>query len=525
LWLYLKRILTKRLDLLIIIILSLMVLLTRIPFMSHFLYEYDSVSYALAFQHFNISLYQPQAPGYIFFVALGKIVNLFFNNPNSSMIFISIVFSILTVILVYFLAKQMFSREIGVVACIFLIFNYVFWLYGETATIYMCESLFATLIAYTSYQLLRGDNRFLYISSIVLGLSGGFRQDLIVFMFPLWLFCLVYQDFDYKKIFKAFMVLIASAMLWFIPTILLSGGLMKYLLINNSQLVGSIQNTSLFLGANLSSQLAMDSELLSWTILGIGILSIFILLIFTCFNLKRVFSLSNLKNNKTIFLILWIIPAFLFYLLLYIGILGYTLVYLPVFALLVGYIIINLSLDLNKKFKKIPKHYFSVLLVLLCVLLGVTQFISTSVGTTDYGNIQLEDINLQYLNQSLMEFNPGNTVVLIETLSDWRKCMYYYPGYETYFFEYYNSSLGATLLSDHYKDHEINTYVGQSMEIHLNSSTNIVWIGDSNSDFFRQLQSKIEVKTITLPDGNVVYYSNLNNNTNFTIDNVTFIKD
>jgi len=148
------------------------------------------------------------------------------------------------------------------------------------------------------------------------------------------------------------------------------------------------------------------------------------------------------------------------------------------------------------------------------VKVNYTTVDSSAFAATDYTAVS-----------GTLVFNPGNTVVLIETLSDWRKCMYYYPGYETYFFEYYNSSLGATLLSDHYKDHEINTYVGQSMEIHLNSSTNIVWIGDSNSDFFRQLQSKIEIKTIILPDGFVVYYSDLKNITNFTVDNITFIKD
>ena len=123
----------------------------------------------------------------------------------------------------------MFSQEIAVVTSILLIFNPIFWFYGEIAIIYMSEALFASLIAYTSYKFLKGDDRFLYISAIVLGLSGGFRQDLIVFMFPLWLFSIYYQNFDYKKIFKAFMLLIASTMLWFIPTIMLTGGLWKYL--------------------------------------------------------------------------------------------------------------------------------------------------------------------------------------------------------------------------------------------------------------------------------------------------------
>ena len=498
-----KKFLDKKFDVIILFVLFLAVLLTRIPFMSHSLYTLDSFNYALAFQNFNIYLSQPQPPGYIFFVALGKIINIFFNNPNTSMIFISILFSILTVFLVYFLAKQMFSREIAVVASVLLIFNPIFWFYGEIAMIYTSEALFATLIAYFSYQVLRGDNRIIYISAIILGLSGGFRQDLIIFMFPLWLFCLIYQDFDFKKVLEAFIVLIASVMLWFIPTILLSGGLMKYLLVTNSQLGGSMQSTSLFFGANLISQLTMDSNLLLWTISGIGIFSIFILLIFICFNLKRVFNSSILKNSKTIFLILWIIPAFLFYLLLFIQLPGYTMVYLPVFALVVGYVIINLSMDLNKKFKKIPNRYFSVLAVLLCVLFGATQFISTPAGQTDYGEIKAADIHTQYLNQSLMEFNPENTVVLFGSLTDWRNCMYYYPSYETYLI-LYNSK----------------------RTVHLNSSdNNIIWMINPDNQFFHELKSKIEVKTMLLPNGYVLYYSPIENNTNFTIDNLTFIKD
>jgi len=528
LWFNLKRVLTERLDIIILLIFFLTVFLTRIPFTSKFLYQLDSVNYALAFQHFNINLSQPQAPGYIFFVALGKFINIFFNNPNTSMIFISIVFSILTVFLVYLLVKQMFSREIAVVASILLIFNPIFWFYGEIAMIYMSEALFATLIAYTSYKLLKGDDKFLYLSSIALGLSGGFRQDLIVFMFPLWLFSIYYQNFDYKKIFKAFMLLIASTLLWFIPTIMLTGGLWKYLQLDHSQLVvGAIRLNSIFFGATMINQLTMDNELLSWTILGIGFFSIIILLFFTFFNLKRVFILSNFKNSKIIFLILWIIPAFLFYLLFYIAIPGYTLVYLPVFAIMMGYVIVNLSWDINRKFKNISARNFSLLIIILCVLFGVTQFISPSISGVDYGNIQFEDSNSQYINQSLTEFNPGNTIAFLTYMFDWRKSTYYEPNYETYSYSNVNNTPGTTLqIINHYKDHEMNLIEGQNFEIHLNSSTdNILWLDYDNSEFYKQLQSKIEIKTIILPDGFVVYYSDLKNITNFTVDNITFIKD
>jgi hypothetical protein len=503
-----------------------MVVFSRIPFMSHFLYEWDSVNYALAFQNFNIYLSQPQPPGYIFFVTLGKIINFLLNDPNTSMIFLSITLSVLTVFLIYFLVKQMFSREIAVVASILLIFNPIFWFYGETATIYMSEAFFATLIAYTSFKLLMGDNRFIYISSIALGLSGGFREDILVFMFPLWFFCLCYHDFDYKKIFKSFIVLIASAMLWFIPTILLSGGYWKYSQITQATLVSSFKLSSIFFGSNITSQLIMDNMLLSWTILGMGIISMFFLLLFIIFNLKKVLNLSNLQNRKLIFLILWIIPAFLFYLLLFIAKSGYTLVYLPVFAVVIGYVIIDISLNLNKKFLKIPKNYFIILLISLYLLGSVTQFIlSTDSNQENYSNIKLQDNENLYVNESLEAFNPENTLVMFQGGTDWRKSMYYYPNYQTYLFYQYNSS-GTTLLHlNHYKNNEIGSYDGMDYIIHINSSTdNVVWIVDENSEFFKQLQSKIGVKTMLLPDGYLLYYSKVKNNTNFTIDNVTFIK-
>ena len=324
------------------------------------------------------------------------------------------------------------------------------------------------------------------------------------------------------------MLLIASTLLWFIPTILLTGGLWKYLQLDHSQIVvGAIQTNSIFFGATLMNQLTMDNELLTSTILGIGVFSIIILLFFTIFNLKRVLTLSNFKNNKIIFLILWIIPAFLFYLLFYIAIPGYTLVYLPVFTILMGYVIINFSWDFNGKFKKISAHNFSLFVIILCVLLGVIQFISPATSGLDYGNIQFEDSNSQYINQSLMEFDPGNTIVFLNYMTDWRKSTYYDPTYETYSYTLVNNTPGTTSqVMNHYKDHEMSLIEGQKLEIHLNSSTNnIVWLDYDNSQFYKQLQSEIEIKTLISPDGFVVYYSDLKNITNFTVDNITFIKD
>ncbi|MCE7699054.1 MAG: glycosyltransferase family 39 protein [Methanobacterium paludis] len=177
-------------NLLIAIFLTILTVVTRVPFVSKYLFEWDSVNFALSFNKYDIAMQQPQSPGYILYVYLGKVVNSIFHDPNTTMVFISIVFSILTVLLVYFLAKQILSQKIAIISALLLIFSPIFWFYGEITTIYPVESFLAVLIVYTSYQILRGKTRFIYISALTLGIAGGFRQELIIFMLPLWLYCL-----------------------------------------------------------------------------------------------------------------------------------------------------------------------------------------------------------------------------------------------------------------------------------------------------------------------------------------------
>ena len=161
----------KRFNIVILAILSILMLVTRLPFTSKYLFEWDSVDFALGFENYDIIHHQPQPPGYILYVGLGRIVNWIFHDANTTMVFLSIVFSIFTVVLVYFLAKQMFSEKIALVASLLLDFNPIFWFYGEVATIYPCEAFLAALIAYLSYNMLKGNDKYLYPAVIALGLA------------------------------------------------------------------------------------------------------------------------------------------------------------------------------------------------------------------------------------------------------------------------------------------------------------------------------------------------------------------
>jgi hypothetical protein len=509
-------------DLIILITLSLLILITRIPFMAKYLFDWDSVGFALSFSNFDISLSQPQSPGYIFFVALGKMVNVFFYDPNFTMIVINIVFSVLTVIVIYFLAKDMFSRTFALIASLLLIFNPIFWFYGEIAAIYMSHALFASLIAYTSYKVLKGDNRFLYISAIVLGLAGGFRQDMLVFMFPLWFFCIIYQCRDLKKLVKIFAVLIISALTWLIPTLWMVGGLENYLLLSNKLFTFHFSSSSVFYGANITQHFIMDAKILFWSVIGLGITGTLILMIYILYKLPLI-KLSQLKDLKFIFILLWIIPTLLFYLLIYFAKPGYLLIYLPTFALIMSYVVLNFASDLNRKFTRIPKNYLVIILFLIVLSAGVMQFVSPSESGIYYVRIQSEDANFENIYDSVGKFGPNDTVIFVDNEINWRKTLYYFPEYEIYSYQM-NLSSGDPLKEVlYYKNGNIEIAKTETYKIKLNSSTTkILWIVDSDSELFRNIQSKIEIKTIILPDGQKVYYSDVINNTNFEIHNLVF---
>jgi hypothetical protein len=71
-------------------------------------------------------------------------------------------------------------------------------------------------------------------------------------MFPLWIFGLVYNCRDIKKLLKALIVVVASAATWFIPTIILAWGLENYLSISKWLFTIHFSDISVFYGASIA---------------------------------------------------------------------------------------------------------------------------------------------------------------------------------------------------------------------------------------------------------------------------------
>lgn len=555
----------KKLDILIPFILTILIFITRIPFMSKFLYEWDSVNYALGFETYNIIQEQPHTPGYILYVALGKIVNYIFNDPNTTMIALAIVFTILTGILIYFMAKELFSRKLGIVTGILFVFNPLIWFYGDIASIYIFEAFFSILIGYTSYKLFKGDEKFIYISAIALGLAGGFRVDLIEFLLPLWIFCIWYARPPYKKILKGLILLVLAVLVWLIPTIISVRSFEMYLTLWKG-ISAAANNTFILFGASIKQQCLNFGVGIIWSLLGltiIGILAVLSFLIHNRHEFKSKF-IFYLKKPMTIFFLLWATPALIFYTVVYVVKPGYLLTCIPPLMIILAWVINRVSNIISIKFTKISAKKALTLILTAYVLLNAIYFVypfelhnseiwETSIEdmnnsqkvlfVLDVGlfqntaKINANDENTQLHIQNILNLsnsNPSNTIIVIRDITredegfNWRKAMYYFTDYDVYYlFDDENSRNTDSVVSWHGKNKYYTKSEGDTLNITMNDSTiKIVWIMDNKSSFYSEVNETFGINTINLFNGLNIYYSEVGEQTSdVMISNFLFKKE
>src|SRR5689334_19646454 len=180
-----------RLDYLIAAALSLVTVLSRLPYRARMLYNWDAVQFALALNEYDVVKHQPHPPGYILYVALGRLVHGLTGDAAGAYVLLAVVFSGAGTFVVYLLARAMYDRPTALVAAALLAVSPLFWFYGTVGLTYAGEALFASLVAYFGFRALNGSRSDAYFAAWYLGIAGGMRQSLLVLLFPLWLGCVV----------------------------------------------------------------------------------------------------------------------------------------------------------------------------------------------------------------------------------------------------------------------------------------------------------------------------------------------
>lgn len=323
----------KQCDTLLLVGFLLGGILTRVPFRSRMLYHWDSVNFALGIERFDIQMHQPHPPGYFLYVMLGRAVDAVIQDPNASLVWLSVIFSGLTAGGLFLLGKAMFSRWEGVIAALALLSSPLFWFHGEVALMYVLEAFFTTIIALMSTQLLAGRRQYLYPSALILGIAGGIRQSTLLFMFPLWLFSI--RKLSLKRVALAVLLLALVVGAWLVPMVVLTGGVDRYL--------GLSRGTDVVGESSL-----LDPRQVVFNAARIGAYGFYGLLLggiplaYSVLRGLRALPASA-RDRRAQVIAVWVIPSLLFLIFVHIRQAGHIFVFLPALFLLVGVGMVRIS--------------------------------------------------------------------------------------------------------------------------------------------------------------------------------------
>ena len=335
------------------------------------------MQFALALHEYDVLKHQPHPPGYILYVVLGRLVNVWLHDPTASYVVLAVAFSGLTTFVVYYLARAVYDRTTALAAAALLAVSPLFWFYGSVGLTYAGEALFASTVAYFGFRALNGSRSDAYLAAWYLGIAGGMRQSLLVLLFPLWLGCVVVGVRRMRVVLIGLAILTASALTWFLPMIWLTGGLERYIAAS-VELADSVVKPTSIVGGPFEVTLRMSRYLLESVLVALGPLAAAGLL--AIWYVRR-----RGWTFREWFLLGWTIPPVLVYTLVHFGQAGYVLTFLPALVIFLARVLVS---ALGHAADSLPYPRARVALtaavVMLVVLVNGSFFVSARPTPRDF---------------------------------------------------------------------------------------------------------------------------------------------
>ncbi|MHB1162308.1 MAG: hypothetical protein ACYC3V_18545 [Chloroflexota bacterium] len=406
---------------------------SRIPFTSQMLYAWDPANFALALQYYNVAFHQPHPPGYPLYVGIAKLVDLWVQNPNASLVYVGIAASAGAVAALFLLASRMYDPWVGLASAAILGASVGFWGYGEVAYPYTALAFFGTLVAWLCYLMWQGHRSLAILSGLLLGIAAGVRQDTLFFLGPIWLLSVWRTGF--LRLLLSSLVLCLVVASWLIPAVVLSGGWQAYQEASSAQSSYVFSTYSALLGGGIG--LRQNTETLALFLKQMFGLSLAV----TVYFVGRFLTFKAMvADHRIAFLLLWFLPPALVYLVVHIGDPGYVLSLLPVVSIVTGVGIRDIAYDarsalllLSSRSRRLSplaglagwgSAALGVLLVVGLVAWNVHAFVATP-GPVRLTEIRTIDNIVAKQVEYARQFEPGTVAILAK--ERYRQFKYYLP--------------------------------------------------------------------------------------------------
>lgn len=300
------------------------------------IYAWDGGLFAQAMRDYNVVPHHPQPPGYIFYVGAAKAVAALTGlDANGALVVVSLGAASLTVGGLYLLATVLFNRLTATLTAALGLTSVSFWFFSEIAYPYTVLALGSTVLALISWALATRRFPFPPVAALLFGLIAGFRQDLLLFLGPIFAACyFLGLGLPLRRAWRQLLLGAAGGALgiavWWLATDLASqgpGSLWRSLTVQSTNVE---RGTSAF--AVGETGLRGNGALLLWFSKDALHLAAFpALAYFLQWPLH-----TRTEGWRPLFLLLWLTPAALFYLLVHIGEAGYVFSFLPAALIAAG---------------------------------------------------------------------------------------------------------------------------------------------------------------------------------------------
>jgi hypothetical protein len=391
--------------------------LTRFIFRSHYLYDIDSVNFALALKRFDPTVHQPHPPGYFLYVYSGRLANLVFHDANGALVAISVVFSCGAVAMVYVLSSNWFGRNAACFAGLIFVVSPLAWFHGTVALTYIVEAFFSALAGYLCWRAYCGAASFIQPGAVAVGVAAGFRPSSLLLLGPLLFFS--FRGAGRNRVLGGIGALITTLLAWFVPMIQISGG--KAFVSSFVSLWLTVPSKAMVFNSSGWNSLAR-----ACVIVGIYLL---------CFGCAAILPFCkvpggpSVDRRQTVFTRVWIAPGLLFFTFIYLKFVnsGYLLVLFPPVCAWLGLYASNWydSVRLSKSLKG--------LVIVACVAANTIFFIRAPIYCS-YREVRRFETELQNIIQSLPQIaSPRETMIVgfDSHFLGYRHAGYYLPDYLT----------------------------------------------------------------------------------------------